>query len=355
MENVKNNLKNGDVFDLSEFYFGDFDSPLQGLILLEQITAGKVKGMGIFRCKCNSIFLFPLEGIDKDDKRVQDGILLCSKCSGSKIEFKITPTEPSKESEVEKIVDSVIVGSKANNKFTFCFYLWGVLPKEKKIDTIFEAVSSFTNIVGRIETERRLKNLGFTLPDMFEPFSENTDIRLMLIIYCHLLELTDFLDILYSLLAISTKEYSCVVETEEGQPAFRGPITGITHEDLYDKLKEVIKFCKAHEFTELKKLLERLFKHYIRNAVYHSQYEITDKEIIFRYREGEGQELREKRKTIEEFTQLFKECLSLYAYTLGRLGEERQKMIEEGPVMEGDWKLTPITKGTGLSIQVTNG
>lgn len=355
MENVKNNLKNGDVFDLSEFYFGDFHSPLQALILLEQITEGKVKGMGLFRCKCNSVFLFPIEAISQDQKRIQEGMLLCSKCSGGKIEFKITPTEPSKESEVEKIVDGIIRGAKDNNKFTFCFYLWGVLPQEKKIDTIFETVSSFSDIVGRIETERRLKKLGFTLPDMFEPFGENTDIRLMLIIYCHLLELTDFLDILYSLLAISTKEYSCVVETEDGRPAFRGPITGIVHKDLYDKLQEVIKLCKKHKFDDLRKLLERLFKHYIRNAVYHSQYEITDKEIIFRYREGEEQELREKRKTIEEFTGLFKECLSLYVYTLGRLGEERQKMIEEGAVTEGEWKLTPITEGGGLSIQITNG
>jgi len=351
---IKNKIPSNAEIDLDHFDISGYRHPIEGLRLLQEVGNGKL-GLDLYRCECGNIFIFPSSEISKVGDRIKEGSLLCNTCApkGAKMRFELTPTDKKNEDKIIEALSQVFEDARKENRFSFSYYLWSVLPKSRKVDVMFDTISTFQSVLGRISSEALAKKMGVALPSAFGEFHEKTETVLTLMIYCHLHETTDFLDILYVLLTIATSEYRTVIEDERGFPAIKFPPEGLIANDVYKKLPIIIKLCKKGGYTDLAKLLKDVYKPYIRNAVYHSQYEITDESISFRYKiDYEDTEYVEKTLSLAEFSSLYRSMIVLHIGLLEGISEERDKLFKLGVVKEKGMTLTPIVKGTGFSVRI---
>lgn len=156
---------------------------------------------------------------------------------------------------------------------------------------------------------------------------EKRALRMALLIYCHLTEMSAPYEILANLLrCIQGKQYSIspfvhlvrVKKEKNGIFAKRclpSPKTKIKH------LRELAGTCGEERMLEI---IDGFFQNDIRNAFYHSDYAITEEE----FRIAEGSNIGEESVSLEELTKILTKCFAFYSAFMITINQARKNLAQ---------------------------
>lgn len=209
-----------------------------------------------------------------------------------------------------------------------------------------------------VEAEEAANDFSEILRSTRKKGQEKRALRMGLFLYCHLTEMSAPYEILSNLLrCIQGKPYSMfpfshLVRVEKNKQSIFAKRHLPSPKKKIEYLRELATACDEQKLLEI---LDGFFRNDIRNAFYHSDYAITEKE----FRIAEGSNIGEESLELEKLSELLTRCFAFYsaftiAYNLVRKGLAQGKKFHRWPNYEVIEMLSDEDGLTGFKIHFPN-
>lgn len=187
-------------------------------------------------------------------------------------------------SQISHEINNLFIKAKEADETSYVFSLLGISNgiENSGWDTVIESDAFVCDFIGLIGA----------------PLNLYTRIRIMLQLYCHIIEMSHFFHVLYNMfLTIQRKEPPNIFN-------FLDKYTGDKPPSSRSKLFEIKKKAKFLGFHTLETLLNEIYKFNIRNAVLHSDYTIWEDEIRLKHKTVEIKKIK-----FTEFNTIFNKAI----------------------------------------------
>lgn len=157
--------------------------------------------------------------------------------------------------DVYENIDQLFIGAKAADEFEFCCTLLRVRGLESPgWDPLRESISLIDQLLALIEA----------------PIQESLQLRLILMLYCHVTEMNDLYNILGNLIRIAchNDRYSMVLFPDSKYPT--------------QKINEIMAWANGTDFAMIPQHLEAMLVRQLRNSFFHSDYVLTSNAVNLR-------------------------------------------------------------------------
>ncbi len=226
-----------------------------------------------------------------------------------------------------------------------CFFMWEAIRYHADVSETLTTATLLREQVAKTDLEIVLAEKG-VLPAVFnETYERQTRIRVRLLSYAHLVELSAVYDLIFAVIRIalghvrlfdhaerSVRPVPIGFEEDQGRMAVR------------KKVKKIIEITKETQFDTIGVLLDFIYDSRLRNAVAHAKYSL--REDMVRLTEP-GVDL-----PVDRAMEMSDALLALFRGFLNGIYMERERFFDGPPVREGDFTLFPERNDAGYQIRI---
>lgn len=345
---IRNRLRSLKDIDRSSFYLLAEDGYYECYTLimaLDQLLQDPKSRIAAYQCPCGAVFPHPRRR-QKDSPLDANGNILCPKCASYVIDINISVPTPDRIREINPALRGLFEHIRNTNYATFCMFLWQTIRYHDDVGEVLATSTLLREQVAKTDLEIELAAKGIRPVIYNDTYERETRVRLRLLSYAHLLELSPVYDLLYATVQIALGLARVLDHERRSVSAVR---IGFDDDEgrmpPHEKVKRIIQATAGTDFQAVGELLDFIFDNRLRNAVAHAQYSLDRDQLRLTHY---GMDI-----PIEQVMEMSEALLALFRRFLTWVYMERERFFDGPPVKEGQFTLHPQrSEAGGYQIRV---